>query len=531
MSRGIPNADPRATEITDNSVPRYPTSRRTVSDANNPGNDRETVASMVSYPHYLALLPREENELVVLLDTQRRVTKWDDRAVQLLGFTKQEVEGKAFDSLLTKRNQQIDQFKQSLDTVVETDSPLRFEVEHRTANSGPLLLRGVVTVVRQDDGEFGGWLLVMHRAVEDHCLDCRLLFYMEAITADSADAIIVLDENERIQSWNRGAHDIYGFTPEEVVGRPVEILFPKTLLAAGELDHLRRIIREQGFIRSYETTRMTRDGRTIPVELTRSAIRDSRGRLIGSSAIVRDITLRKRLEERLLHTERLAVVGRMAAQVAHELRNPLSAISLNAELLADELSALPSERIDEARSLLDSMTREIDRLAAVSEEYLQFARLPEFDPAPTDVVMLVEDLAEFTEIEMSRAGIKIVVENAQIPTVGVDRKQLRQALFNLIRNGLQAMSDGGTLTLSSELQDDGENIELSVADTGPGVTDEAIEHIYEPFFSTKDGGTGLGLAIARRIAHEHGGDLLHRPTPGGGATFTMRLPVKGTQST
>ena len=199
-------------------------------------------------------------------------------------------------------------------------------------------------------------------------------------------------------------------------------------------------------------------------------------------------------------------------------------------MLADELGSLPSERYDEAKTLLDSITHEIDRLADVSEEYLQFARLPEFSPAPTDVTLLVEDLAEFAEMEMNRAGVEVIVAAGSVPSIQVDRKQLRQALLNLIRNALEAMSDGGALTLGATTVDDGKSIEISVSDAGPGVSDSTQSQIFDPFFSTKDGGTGLGLSIARRIAHEHGGDLILRETPGGGATFALRLPVRNTET-
>lgn len=493
-----------------------------------PTKQIETVASMVSYPRYLTLLPREENEFVIDIDCERVVRRWDARAERLLGFAAADAVGRAFDSFLTKRHRQHETLDETLRFVTRTAEPRRLEVEHRTMTGGPITLRGVAAAQRSDSGMHDGWLLIMHRAIEDHCLDCRLLFYMDAITSDSADAIIILDEDERIRSWNRGAEEIYGFAGEEALGQPVEILFPRNLLEAGELDYLRRAVREHGYIRAFETTRVTRDGRVISVELTRSAIRDSHGNHIGTSAIVRDITRRKMLEEKLLHAERLAVVGRMAAQVAHELRNPLSSISLNAELLADELNAIPAEQQNEAKTLLDSITREIDRLASVSEEYLQFARLPEFAPAPTDVALLVEDLAEFAQIELIRAGVTVSVEASSALHISVDRKQLRQALLNLIRNALEAMDDGGTLTLCTNVNDIGDCVEISVADTGRGVIESATEHMFEPFFSTKDGGTGLGLSIARRIAHEHGGELTWRNAPEGGAVFTLSLPITGT---
>jgi len=491
----------------------------------------QTVTTMVSHPQYLTLLPRDKGEVVLRVDADLRVRQWDEPAEALLGYSTEEVLGRPYADVLSDRQRAEGRIDLFLREVAQSNVPRHLHIEHRTKAGLPLLLSGVASAIRRTDGMLDGWLLVMYQALRDRCLDCALLHYLEAVTSGSADAIIILDEEERIRSWNRGAEDIYGFKAEDMLGKPVEVLFPPDRRAAGEVEYLRRVVEERGFIRNYETTRVTSDGRPVQVELTRSAIRDSHGRLIGSSAIVRDITNRKRLEERLLHTERLAVVGRMAAQVAHELRNPLSSISLNAELLADELNGLPEEQAQEARSLLASITKEIERLAAVSEEYLQFARLPELAPAPTDVTLLVEDLAEFTELELAKAGITVKVETEDVPNIPVDRRQLRQALLNLIRNALEAMGEkGGTLTLAARVTEDGEAAEIAVVDTGPGIPEGKEEQIFEPFFSTKEGGTGLGLSLARRVAHEHGGELFHRPTAGGGATFAMRLPVRGIEA-
>ncbi len=469
-------------------------------------------------------------DLVVRLDEHRRVTYWGAAAAEALGLPIRDVLGRPIDSLLFERGHAGEGIEGALTNATDDDGLGTVELVCSRTDGEEVELQGVVSSAPDANGPDSGCLLVLHPTPAQHRVDSRLIHYLHAITSDSADAIILLDGDERICSWNRGAQDIYGFTAEQMLGQPVEVLVPDERKLEGELDRLRELVNEHGYVRNYETSRVSRDGITVPVELTRSAICDENGRLIGSSVIVRDITVRKKLEERLLHTERLAVVGRMAAQVAHELRNPLSSISLNAEMLADELSSMPDDRADEARSLLASITSEIERLASVSEEYLQFARLPELSPEATDVNLVVEDLAEFTELELTQAGVTVGVEVGEVPEIAVDRRQLRQALVNLIRNALEAMQDGGKLSLCAAMVDDGDTVEISVIDTGPGVPSDSAKQIFEPFFSTKENGTGLGLSLARRVAHEHGGELVHRPTPDGGATFTMRLPKRGSEA-
>ncbi len=236
--------------------------------------------------------------------------------------------------------------------------------------------------------------------------------------------------------------------------------------------------------------------------------------------------------ERLLRSERLAAIGRVSAQITHEIRNPLSSIGLNAELLQDALTEAtfeaPSRRA-EALALLDAMAREIDRLTEISEEYLSFVRPPR--PGATrdavDLGELAEDLLSFLSPELSAANVQVDLQLApDLPRVVGDEGQLRQALRNLVRNAREAMAPrGGKLTVRARPAPDGRSVLLDVADQGPGVAPEALAHLFDPFFSTKAQGTGLGLALTQQIAADHGGSLSCQSPPGGGATFTMTLPA------
>ncbi len=253
-------------------------------------------------------------------------------------------------------------------------------------------------------------------------------------------------------------------------------------------------------------------------------------------------------QERLVHSERLATIGRMAAKVSHEVRNPLGSISLNAELLEDELQALPESRRADGFALLAAIRSQIDVLSAVTEEYLRFARLPRPKLEATALAPVIEDLAGFVRGELQRRGVQLVVDIPDgLPTVHVDLGQIRQALLNLIRNAMEAMPDGGTVRVTARLIkgssrqlvnssspidqsttgpiDTRDSIEIAVGDTGPGIPPEDLDRIFEPFFTTKDGGTGLGLALARQVAVDHGGRLACESTPGGGTTFRLTLPI------
>jgi signal transduction histidine kinase len=235
----------------------------------------------------------------------------------------------------------------------------------------------------------------------------------------------------------------------------------------------------------------------------------------------------KQKQEELLRAERLAAVGRVSAQVAHEVRNPLSSIGLNVEMLDEQLAratfATPEEA-KEARELLASVTREIDRVTEVTEDYLRLARLPAPVLRDENVVAILEDVLAFSKGELDRASVKVLTTFPPTPLgVRADEAQLRQVFLNLVRNAREAMENGGTLTVTAWEKDG--LAELRVQDTGSGMTPEVKERIFEPFFTTKQGGTGLGLSISRQIVEAHGGAVEVESTPGKGTTFILKIPT------
>ena len=231
-------------------------------------------------------------------------------------------------------------------------------------------------------------------------------------------------------------------------------------------------------------------------------------------------------QQELLVAERMATVGRLSLRVAHEVRNPIAAIELNAELLQDIVRDRPGTDMDEAGGLVTAIRDQVNTLDALTEEYLAFARFPKPHFEEESINHLLEELAAFLRPVAIRQGLTINVANdPAAPMMEVDRPLLRQAVLNLLKNGMEALSRGGAITLGSRW--DGEALEVFVSDTGSGITSEVAGRLFEPFFTTKPQGTGLGLSITRQIIEEHGGELTWRNGEGGGATFTIRLPQKG----
>jgi two-component system, NtrC family, sensor kinase len=231
-------------------------------------------------------------------------------------------------------------------------------------------------------------------------------------------------------------------------------------------------------------------------------------------------------ERELVRSERLAAVGKMAAMITHEVRNPLSSIALNTELLEDELD----ERNLEAKELCRAITREVDRLTALTEEYLAFARLPRPKLAVEQANDVVGAVAGFVREDLMARGVALEVALApELPLALLDAAQLRQCLLNLIRNATEAVAGRPSPRVALTTRKGpgngvGATIEIEVADNGPGIAPEVHARLFDPFVSTKQGGTGLGLALTQQIIRDHDGELRVASQPDRGATFTVVLP-------
>ncbi len=258
--------------------------------------------------------------------------------------------------------------------------------------------------------------------------------------------------------------------------------------------------------------------------------------LLAMHFALRRAEQRARLAERRARdAERLAELGSMTSGLAHEIRNPLSTITLNAQLLAEAIAEIEAPREERDRLLrrIEALRREAERLRGILEDFLQFAGRIKLDRQPHDLAALVDELADFFLPQCARAGVTLRTNLPDTPAVAeVDVKLLKQAVLNLMINGVQAMEhapnqNGGTareLILRLETLD--HQAHLHVIDTGPGVDSERLETIFRPYVSHKAGGTGLGLPIARRIIEEHGGTIEVVTEQGRGSDFTIHLPLQ-----
>ena len=352
----------------------------------------------------------------------------------------------------------------------------------------------------------------------------RMRLFYENIVRDAGEAIVSLDREGVIRAWNHAAEEIYGYTAAEMIGQSVDRLLPDDLRTSDEGDRLTQLVAQRGYVRNFETRRVRKDGTTILVRITRSALKDADGRMIGSTAIVSDVTTEKEMEARLIQAEKLAAIGQAAASIAHEVRNALAGISGTVEVLKG--SAAWKELPEEFAGEFDL---QVSRIAHIVNDLLSYARPGTLNTSRTDLHKLLERVISQASGAPEAEGKKVAVElHPGRVFAEVDSGRLEQAFTNVVTNAFQAMEEGGTLRISTARNDG--VVKVSFSDSGCGMPEETRAHAFDPFFTTKVRGTGLGLPIVRAIMEAHNGTVELESKTGSGTTVTLTLPAESARS-
>jgi two-component system, NtrC family, sensor histidine kinase PilS len=336
-------------------------------------------------------------------------------------------------------------------------------------------------------------------------LDLAML--KEDIIRCLTSGLLTIGRDGRVLTCNEAAGEILGVDGQQAIGRAVTELLPgleRLLDGVGERESVRR-----GEVRA----------RDLVLGVSVSPLMNHRDEPIGRILNFSDLTELRRMEAQMKRAEKLAVIGGVAAAVAHEIRNPLASISGSMELLR----AAPVEA-DNVK-LMDIVLREVDRLNGLVTELLDYARPVARVTVEMDLGAALEETVRVFRQDRTWPGIEVALTVAAPAMVAADPAQVRQVVWNLLRNAAESMPGGGVVRLGLELEDEGRSAALTIADTGIGIAAEDLEHIFEPFFTTKRGGTGLGLPTVHRIITEHGGTVTVASSPGQGTTVTLRLPV------
>ena len=360
-------------------------------------------------------------------------------------------------------------------------------------------------------------LQLTQRRLEDAV---RPLGVLAAIVESSDDAIISKDLNGTILTWNASASRILGYSEPEIIGQSILKLIPDEL--QGEEQTILDKIRSGQRIDHYETIRVTKTGERLNVSLSISPIRDSLGRVVGASKILRDVTERKRMEASLLEAEKIAATGRMAATIAHEINNPLEAV-VNLLYLARSSGSL-----EQSNDYISAAEAEVGRVSHIARQTLGFYR-DNASATSTPISDLAADALRIYTPRCHALGIGVDANLCSRRSIVVRSGEILQVLSNLIANAIQAMGEGDRLTVSVEDTQEPAGVVINVTDTGTGIAQEQLPHIFEAFFTTRGSiGTGIGLFIANQIITAHGGsiraDTSAKPT-NHGTTMSVFLPL------
>ena len=344
--------------------------------------------------------------------------------------------------------------------------------------------------------------------------------FFSDIILNSLDAIIGIDNDFKIFLWNKGAERIYGYSKEETMGNDFSMLIPAHKLREGEKEFLINEVKEKGFLVNYETERLTKNGVTINVSLTRFKVNNEKDEVMGSVGIVRDITKIKQLEKELRERENLALIGEVVSSIAHSLSNPLNIISGNADYLLLDKSENDKE-YEELKTILDEATR----ITKSIRHLLNFSRPLRIEMKKQDINKVINEVVKNSKYAIGNKKIAFKKSLKTLPEIRFDPAQLQEVLSNIIINAIQAINLEGEIKIKSSIA--GDFIKVEVSDNGPGIPKENLIKIFKPFFSSKGygKGTGLGLSIAKRILKEHGGDITVKSNSGKGTIFTLTLPV------
>ncbi|WP_334242658.1 two-component system sensor histidine kinase NtrB [Terriglobus sp. ADX1] len=347
---------------------------------------------------------------------------------------------------------------------------------------------------------------------------------LAAIVESSDDAIISKDLDGTITSWNSAAERIFGYKPEEIIGKSILTLIPEEL--RDEEKTIIARLRNGERIEHFETTRLAKSGKLLSLSLTISPVRDANGKVVGASKIARDISERKEFERRLVETEKIVATGRMAATIAHEINNPLEAV-VNLIYLA-RLSPTVN---DQVREYLRLAEQEIERVSLIARQTLGYFRETAV-PVNFPVSVLLDEVLTVYGAKLAYSGIDVHRDYQPAQPLTMRKGELTQLFSNLVANAIDAMPQGGDLSVSVTPEGDApaNGVRVQMADTGTGISSELLEKIFEPFFTTKEQrGTGIGLWLSRQFVEDHRGSIAvtsNTDAEDHGTTFRIFLPYE-----
>ena len=415
------------------------------------------------------------------------------------------------------------QFQRRLRPDSLNDDPLRIIfvgldmtpiIEAQNADIRHAVIMGIVLLLVGFAGIMLIFLVQSNRATKASLR--RIKVFSDNVVDNMPIGLIALDDRNRIASFNRAAEGALQLSFENVAGKPAEEVLP---------DRLREIVQRcstKDQIIEEEIDCTVQDGGVVPLEVGTSVLQDEKGLFLGHIILLKDLTEVRSLRREIARGQRLASVGRLAAGVAHEIRNPLSSIKGFATYFKERYPDIPQDQ-----ETANIMIAEVDRLNRVVGQLLEFAKPVSISPRQTSLPDLVESSVRLVEQRSRERQVTVKIDIlAGIVQAVIDPDRISQVLLNLYLNAIDAMEPGGELKVELSADGDGRRLGFKVIDTGCGISAEHLSRIFDPYFTTRSSGTGLGLAIAHNIMEAMGGTIEVESEVGAGTTFMLELPIQ-----
>jgi len=477
------------------------------------------------------LLDSATHTAIVVTDLDGKIIEFNKGAANLFGYSAEEARDRSLPALtFSKEAQNSRLFEYIVERVKNVgwaeDRLLR---QHKNGRLFPAI--STATSLNDSNGEANGILEITQDMPNLFRLEQELKSsknFLENILESSIDAVVTTDHKGYITYVNRAFRELIGLRSQQIIGKHISIYYK------GGIDQARQImnkLREFGRIRDYEFDMKIGD-KVIPIRTSDTLLYDDYGEIVGTMGVFQDITARKKLLEKLSSTQaeliqavKIRALGDLVTGVAHEINNPLMASDTFLHLLEDELDDNPE--LKKRVLLIKECNR---RIQDIVKKLREFSRRAEVEFTDMDINDAVQSVMAITRQQLLNQGIEVELTLGKgLPKVLGDKNQVEQVLLNLISNARDAMEGkpGKVLTIQTHLNQKGRQVKIGVRDTGIGMTEEQIEQIFNPFFTTKDSdkGIGLGLSICYRIIEAHQGKIEVKSTLNKGTEFIVRLPV------
>jgi PAS domain S-box-containing protein len=488
----------------------------------------------------LEMLFETAMEGITVVDAEENLTFVNKAFADMLGYKENELLGMNLQKLVDKKN-----FRQIKEQTKERKAGKvsRYELVLFSRDGKPHTVQVSASPLWHEKGSFAGSLAIITDVSERRKMEETLRESeekMRNVLESSPDAITLADLNGNIVDCNQATLDMFGFiSKEELIGKS-GLSFVADRDRERLMENIKKTL-ERGSTRNIEYTLVSKYGREFPIEVSASVVKDIAGNPRYFVAIWKDITERKQMQkkleeysqqleelvekrtsqlreaqEKLIKSERLAAIGQVASMVGHDLRNPLTGIAGATYYLKKKLAS-EDKTITEMLALIE---KDIECSNKIISDLLEYSREMKLEFKETTLRSIMKDALSLVEVPNN---IRMLDFTQDEPKIMADVEKIKRVFVNIIKNAIDAMPKGGSLTIKSK-ESDG-NVEIMIADTGTGISKDNLEKIWTPFFTTKAKGMGLGLSICKRIIEAHGGSILVESKLGKGTTFTITIPA------